>query len=85
LTIVITGVITQGMKLKIVSVGNSAGVILSKEMLDHLKVEKGDTLYVRETQSGYEVSPYDPEFERTMELAERVMREDRDVLKRLAQ
>lgn len=72
------------MKLKIVSVGNSAGVILSKEMLDHLKVEKGDTLYVRETQSGYEVSPYDPEFDEFMEAAQAVMRENRDALRRLA-
>ena len=73
------------MKAKIISVGNSAGIILPKEMLDALKVEKGDTLYIRETASGYEVSPYDPEFVRTMELAEKVMREDRDVLRRLAQ
>ena len=73
------------MKAKIISVGNSAGIILPKEMLDSLKLEKGDTLYLRESQSGYEVSPYDPEFERTMELAEKVMREDRDVLRRLAQ
>ena len=73
------------MKLKIVSVGNSAGVILPKDVLDHLKLAKGDTLYLRETQNGYEVSPYDPDFERTMELAEKVMREDRDVLRRLAQ
>jgi putative addiction module antidote len=73
------------MKAKIISVGNSAGIILPKEVLDSMKVEKGDTLYIRETVSGYEVSPYDPEFERTMELAEKVMREDRDVLRRLAQ
>ena len=73
------------MKLKIVAVGNSSGVILPKELLERLKLEKGDTLYLRETLGGYEVSPYDPEFERTMELAEKVMREDRDVLRRLAQ
>lgn len=73
------------MKAKIISVGNSAGIILPKEVLDTMKVAKGDTLYIRETASGYEVSPYDPEFERTMELAEQVMREDRDVLRRLAQ
>lgn len=85
MTNVITNVIILAVKAKIISVGNSAGIILPKEVLDSLKVEKGDTLYIRETTSGYEVSPYDPEFERTMELAEKVMREDRDVLRRLAQ
>jgi putative addiction module antidote len=73
------------MKLKITSVGNSAGVILPREALEKLKVEKGDTLYLRETPAGYEVTPYDPDFEETMALAEKVMREDRDVLHRLAQ
>ena len=32
------------MKLKITAIGNSAGVILPKEVLALLKVEKGDTL-----------------------------------------
>lgn len=73
------------MKLKITSIGNSAGVILPREVLERLKVEKGDALFLHETKEGYELSPYDPEFERTMELTERVMREDRDVLHQLAQ
>ena len=72
------------MKLKIVAVGNSAGVILPKELMERLKVEMGDTLYVRETQSGYEVSPYDPEFDEYMEAARVIMRENRDALRRLA-
>ncbi|WP_395095269.1 AbrB/MazE/SpoVT family DNA-binding domain-containing protein [Armatimonas sp.] len=72
------------MKLKIVSVGNSAGVILPKDVLDHLKLEKGDTLYLRETQNGYEVSPYDPDFDEYMEAARIIMRENRDALHRLA-
>ena len=73
------------MKLKITSIGNSAGVILPREVLERLKVGKGDALFLHETKEGYELSPYDPEFERTMALAERVMREDRDVLQKLAQ
>jgi putative addiction module antidote len=72
-------------KLKITAVGNSAGVILPREALERLKVERGDTLYLCETPAGYELTPYDPEFEKTMALAEKVMREDRDVLHRLAQ
>lgn len=72
------------MKLKITTVGNSAGVVLPKELLTRLRVEKGDELYVTELPDGIKLAPYDPEFERKMEIVERIMREDRDLLRKLA-
>jgi putative addiction module antidote len=71
--------------LKLTTVGNSTGVVLPKELLQRLRVEKGDTLYVLETPNGIELTPYNPEFAAQMEVAERVMREDRDLLKKLAE
>ncbi len=71
--------------VKVVAVGNSTGVILPKEVVQRLRVEKGDTLYLLETPNGIELTPYDREFAAQMEIAERVMREDRDVLKKLAE
>jgi len=71
--------------LKITTVGNSAGVVLPREILDRLHVEKGDSLYALETPNGIELTPYNPEFAKQMEAAEQVMREDRDVLRRLAE
>lgn len=71
--------------LKLTTVGNSTGVVLPKEILQRLRVEKGDTLYVIETPNGIELSPYNPDFAAQMEVAERVMREDRDVLRKLAE
>jgi len=71
--------------LKLTTVGNSTGVVLPKEILQRLRVEKGDTLYVVETPNGIELSPYNPDFAAQMEVAERVMREDRDVLRKLAE
>ena len=71
--------------LKVTTVGNSVGVVLPKELLRHLKVVKGDVLYVLETADGIELTPFDPEFAAQMEVAERVMREDRDVLRKLAE
>ena len=71
--------------LKVTTVGNSAGVVLPREILQHLRVEKGDTLYVLETPDGIQLTPYSPEFARQVEVAEQVMREDRDVLKKLAE
>lgn len=73
------------MKLKITTVGNSAGVILPKELLGRLRVEKGDELYALETPDGIRLTTYDPEFAAQMEVAERIMREDRDLLRKLAQ
>jgi len=71
--------------VKVVAVGNSTGVILPKEIVQRLRVKKGDTLYMLETPQGIELTPYDREFAAQMEVAERVMREDRDVLKKLAE
>jgi putative addiction module antidote len=70
--------------LKVTTVGNSVGVVLPKEILERLRVARGDTLYLLETPRGIELTPYDPEFAAQMEVAERVMREDRDALKKLA-
>lgn len=70
--------------LKLTTIGNSTGVVLPREILERLRVEKGDILYVLETPQGIELTPYDPEFAAQMEAAEQVMREDRDALKNLA-
>lgn len=72
------------MKLKITTVGNSAGVVLPKELLARLRLEKGDSLFVTELPDGIKLQPYDPRFEEQMAVAERIMREDRDVLRKLA-
>lgn len=71
--------------LKVTTVGNSVGIVLPKELLERLRVGKGDSLYVIETKQGIELTPYNPEFARQMEAAERVMREDRDALRKLAE
>lgn len=72
------------MRLKITTVGNSAGVVLPKELLARLRVDKGDTLYAIETPDGIKLTPHDPAFEAQMEVAERVMRKRRALLRKLA-
>jgi putative addiction module antidote len=72
------------MKLKITAIGNSAGVILPRELLARLRVDKGDALYATELPDGVKLTPFDPELAGQMEVAERVMREDRNVLRKLA-
>jgi len=71
--------------LKVTTIGNSAGVILPKEILERLRVSKGDELYLVEEPDGYKLTPYNREFADQMKAAESIMREDRDVLKVLAE
>ncbi|MGH8146570.1 MAG: AbrB/MazE/SpoVT family DNA-binding domain-containing protein [Rhodanobacteraceae bacterium] len=72
------------MKLKITTIGNSAGVILPRELLARLRVEKGDELYALETPDGIKLTTYDPTFAKQMEVAEQVMRKRRSLLHKLA-
>ncbi|EGD60874.1 AbrB-family transcriptional regulator [Novosphingobium nitrogenifigens DSM 19370] len=70
--------------LKITRIGNSAGVVLPKELLAKLRAGVGDMLYVSETPDGIRITAADPSFEARMALAEEIMREDRDILRVLA-
>ena len=70
--------------LKVTTIGNSVGVILPKDILEKLRVSKGDSLLAIETPNGIELTAHDPEVERQIEVAEKVMRKYRDVLRKLA-
>jgi putative addiction module antidote len=70
--------------LKITKIGNSAGVVLPKELLSKLRAGVGDTLYVSETPDGIRITAANPEFAAKMDVAEQIMREDRDILRILA-
>lgn len=70
--------------LKVTQIGNSLGVILPKEVLARLKVEKGDVLYLSEAVNGVLISPYSAEFEQQMDAARSIMKKRRAVLRELA-
>ena len=71
-------------KLKVTRIGNSFGVVLPKELLARLRVGQGDTLYATEAPDGVRLTAADPDFEAKMAMAEKIMREDRDILRALA-
>jgi putative addiction module antidote len=71
-------------KLKVTTIGSSAGIVLPKEVLSRLKIEKGDSVFLTESPDGFRITPYDPEFEEDMALARQVMRKRRDLLRELA-
>jgi putative addiction module antidote len=72
--------------LKVTTVGNSEGFILPREARERLRVQKGDTVYLTEASDGsYRLTAHDPRFAGQMAAFEEVMREDRDILRALAQ
>ena len=73
------------MKLKITTIGNSAGVILPKDLLSRLRLQKGDELYALETPDGIKLTVFDPTLAEQMEVAGKVMRERRSLLHKLAE
>lgn len=70
--------------LKIIKIGNSAGVILPKEILARLRVELGDELFLTEGHGSVTLRAADVDFAEAMQAAEEIMREDRDILAVLA-
>ncbi|MDO6416340.1 AbrB/MazE/SpoVT family DNA-binding domain-containing protein [Sphingomonas sp. BIUV-7] len=75
----------MNMPLKLVKIGNSTGIVLPKELLARLRVGLGDSLYASEAPDGVRLTASDPNFETKMAAAEAIMREDRDILRVLAQ
>jgi len=75
----------MALKLKLIQIGNSTGVILPKELLDKLRVQKGDELHVLETPDGIRLTQFDAEFDRQFAVAEDVMKRRRTLLRKLAE
>ena len=72
------------MRFKLIPIGNSVGVILPREVLARLGVGKGDMLSAVETPQGIELRTSDPEFDAQMDVARKIMRKRRAVLRELA-
>ena len=72
--------------LKVRKVGNSLGVTLPREVLKRLHLKDGDKIFLVEAPDGsYRITPYDPEFEKQMRLAEEGMSRYRNTLRALAE
>jgi putative addiction module antidote len=70
--------------LKLTQIGNSVGVILPKDVLARLKLEKGDTVFVTDAANGVMLTPYDPALDEQLEAGREFMREYRDTFHQLA-
>jgi putative addiction module antidote len=73
------------MRIEIKKIGNSDGLILPRDLMRRLDLKRGQQLHVVELAGGgFQVLPYDPDFEATLEIADQVMDEYKDTLTALA-
>ena len=63
--------------VKITTIGNSVGIVLPKEVLNRLHVEKGDSLYLTDAPDGVRLSPYKQNCPRSSKRLKQVMRKPR--------
>ena len=72
-------------EIKVRKFGNSLGVVLPKEVIQRLKTRDGEALFLVEGPHGtYQITPYDPEFEKKMTKADDILRRYRNTLRALA-
>lgn len=75
----------MAIKTKVRKIGNSYGIVLSKEALQALKVEEGASLYLTEAPNNtLHINPAQPGFDETMQVAEEGMRRYRNTMQELA-
>jgi putative addiction module antidote len=73
------------LELKLRKIGNSLGVVLPKEAVTRLKADEGDRLFLIEAPNGaYQLTPYDPAFEKKMKKAEDLIGRYRNTLHTLS-
>lgn len=76
--------VCMNIELKIRKIGNSAGIVLPKDVLAHLDVAIGQTLSVAKTPHGIELRAPSTDFEAQMEVARAVMVRRKRALRELA-
>ena len=73
------------MTIEIKKIGNSVGIILSKDLLARFNLKEGDTLFpVEQPNGGLLLTRHDPDFEKAMEVARRGMKPYHNALAELA-
>ncbi|MCA8887421.1 MAG: hypothetical protein KDA46_01230 [Parvularculaceae bacterium] len=71
-------------RLKIRPIGNSACIVLSKDMLAELGVEIGDEVQALRTANGFEITAYDAELGDALKWIEKGARRYRNTLRALS-
>ena len=69
------------MKIEIKKIGNSDGLLLPRELMQRLDLKRGQELHITELPGGgFQAMPYDPDFEKIIEIADQIMDKYKDTL-----
>ena len=70
--------------LKITRIGNSAGAIFPREMMERHNIAVGDQLSMIDTPDGVLLTPYDPDLEKIKASYDKISGKYRNTLRKLA-
>jgi putative addiction module antidote len=70
--------------VRVRKVGNSLGILLTKDVIEVLGVTEGDQLFAVRTPDGIRLTPFDPDFATAIESTRDYMRRHRDAMHELA-
>lgn len=74
----------MGTTVRVRKVGNSLGILLTKDVIEVLGVAEGDQLFAVRTPDGIRLSPFDPDFATALESSRDYMKRHRDAMHELA-
>jgi len=69
--------------IEVIQIGNDLGITLPRDVCARLNLNPGDVLDVAEVGDGFELTK-DRDFSETMRVVKKVIEENREVLRRLA-
>lgn len=70
---------------KITKVGNSSALIIPKGVMERFNLAQGEVVSLSEVPNGFVVTPYDEKKNQQLDVAREIMRENRNMLKKLAE
>ena len=73
------------MKIEPKRIGNSTGFIIPRDVVVRRGIEQGKVFYLTDTaDGGFRITPYDPDFEAAMNVADGLMEDYKDTLRTLS-
>jgi putative addiction module antidote len=70
--------------LKVTTTGHSLAVRIPQHVADRLRLHKGDELFLIDTEDGFRITPYNPDFDEQMQVAQGVIGRYRNAMRELA-
>lgn len=72
-------------KITLRQMGGSIGATIPKEIADRFHLNKGDEVFVSETDKGILITPYNPNFDKAMAVYEKGAKKYRNALRKLSE